>query len=279
MAGDERKASYRRSPAEIAAERERAREAGHEEWVLATRDGRPVLARTEAELEALGRSVIARKAKAAAQKVGRVFGDRRDWREAGLQIDTAVRGAAHTLTGGDENYIAAGADALLGKGGSDDLGDRYRANLAREEARDDYDRTHRSAARMIGETAGLGLIYKLAERRGTNWSRQLPPRQKGELGERLSQVKTVASGDLPIAWQARLPVSGGVTRADHATLRGRYVESKLGSYAQLSPRQREAVAEYPGVYRVDRWQDHHVGRIAGAGGVAAFWPFNRDGDW
>jgi hypothetical protein len=269
-----RSAFYNRNPQEVADERERAREAGREEWMLGTREGRSVLARTEAELEALGRSVLARKARAAAQQVGRAIGNPQNWREAGLQLDTAVRGAAHTLSGGNENMIAAGADALLGRGGPGGFTDRFRTNLAREEARDDYDRGHRSVARAVGETGGLALAYKLGERGGANWSKKL-----GELGERLSQLKTVASGDFPVASQVKLPVSGGFTRADHATLRGKYAEAKLGSYARLRPRQREAVAEYPSAYRVDRWQDQHVGRVAGAGAAAAVWPFNGDDDW
>jgi hypothetical protein len=63
---------------------------------------------------------------------------------------------------------------------------------------------------------------------------------------------------------------------DHATLRGNYVESKLGRYARPSPRQREAEAEHASRYRIDRWQDHHVGRITGAGAAAAGWPFEGE---
>jgi hypothetical protein len=269
---------YRRSPLDIEDERRRAAEAGREAWEIAARTGQHILARTQSELEALGRTHLAQKAAAAARSVRTAVTDPHVWHEAAMQANAAARGAAHTLMSGEDNRFAAGADALLGKGGAGGLGQRCHANLDREDAQDTYDRDHRPAARALGETLGVSLLFKGGHGAGTSWSKALPPKAKGNLGEDLSAIKTAMKGDWPAGAQQALPVSGGKTIVDIPTMRGNYVEAKLGRYARPSPRQREAQVEYAPRYRVDRWQDHHVGRITGVGAAAAGWPFEDD-DW
>jgi len=185
-------------------------------------------------------------------------------REAGLQMDTAMRSAADTLSMGTADEIAAGADALF-SGGVDGYRDRYEAALARELERDEYDEMHRAAARAIGESAATALLaYTGGYAVGKGVSAELAPVTKGKLGEALSVGKTLLKGDLPVKFQVRVPLSRGYTRADQATLRGYSVEAKFGPRANLRPRQIQAVEELGDTYRVDRWMPEDAGRVLGA---------------
>lgn len=76
-------------------------------------------------------------------------------REGVLQADTAARSAANTFTFGGADSLAAGLDALVpsDKG----IGERYEANLAAEQARNDYDALHRPLARQVGMGAATAL--------------------------------------------------------------------------------------------------------------------------
>lgn len=88
--------------------------------------------------------------------------------EAGMQADAFVRGAADVLTFTKADEIAAGLSAAgataLGKmtpdtGDDQPFSQRYRAELAAQQRRDAFDRTHRSILRPSGQIAGamLGL--------------------------------------------------------------------------------------------------------------------------
>jgi len=78
-------------------------------------------------------------------------------REAALQADTAVRGAANVLTFGGADYLAASLDALAEPGPSAEWKQRYEANLAQEQARDRHDKVHRPVARVSGQAGGAVL--------------------------------------------------------------------------------------------------------------------------
>ena len=83
-------------------------------------------------------------------------------REAALQVDTTMRGAANVLTFGGADHLAAGLDALIESGGLSEWKPRYEANLAQEQARNAYDKAHRPAALASGQVGGallgVGLI-------------------------------------------------------------------------------------------------------------------------
>lgn len=78
-------------------------------------------------------------------------------REAALQADTAMRGAANVLTLGGADYLAASLDALAEPSPSPGWKQRYEANLAQEQTRDRYDKLHRPAARVVGQAGGALL--------------------------------------------------------------------------------------------------------------------------
>lgn len=191
-------------------------------------------------------------------------------REAALQVDAGVRGAADMLTFGQADEMAAGANALLGIGGDGGFAERYRANLQRERTRDQYDANHRAIARTAGEVGGAGLLYVGGAGAGAARSAALPPKAKGLLGEVMSAGKTLVSGDLPMDFQAGLKLpSGRRTVADQITARGMTVEAKFGPWARLSRAQREALEALGARYRVDWWLPKHVGRVTGTASATA----------
>lgn len=83
-------------------------------------------------------------------------------REAALQVDTAMRGAANVLTFGGADHLAAGLDALIEPGGLSEWKPRYEANLAQEQARNAYDKVRRPVALASGQVGGallgVGLV-------------------------------------------------------------------------------------------------------------------------
>ncbi|MEO8113605.1 MAG: hypothetical protein ABI655_04425 [Phenylobacterium sp.] len=257
---------FRRSAEEVELERRQAEAAGRELWDQATRTGQPLLARTQAELEALGRTHIAQQALGRARAVG----NPETWREAAMQANAGVRAAADVFTLGKADELAAGAEALIGHGGPGDFRQRYQANLNREHEGDSYDATHRAIARTMGATVAEALLYKGGARAGAKAAGNLSPAAKGRLGEGMSQVKTALQLDRPIEIRiARKLEGGGYTYPDQVTRKGRIVEAKFGPRARLSPRQRQAQQEFGPRYRVDHWQPHHVGRGAGAAAAGA----------
>jgi hypothetical protein len=203
--------------------------------------------------------------------------DQDDWetssdplKEAALQADTAVRGAANVLTFGLADKAEAAVDAALGAGGPGNWRQRYDANLQQEQARNVYDSINRGIAKRFGEYGGAALGVGDGFVLGSEGSAALPIRAKGLLGEGLSAAKTVLSGDLPTDFQVRkvLP-SGRATIADQQTAKGLTVEAKFGPRARLSKNQTEAQRVFGDGYRVDRWMPAHVGNIgATAAGTA-----------
>ena len=250
---------YGRSTQEIEEEKRRALEAGRRVWNDGTRAGTKVLARTESELAALGRSELARQAL-----------------EAGGQGGAVARAAANRMTFGYADRFSAAADAAIGFGEGETFRDRYRSNLGLEAQRTQYDARHRPVAKAVGDVAGEVIAFKGVGGAGVSAVRRLPPKAKGVVGEVLSAGKTVLRGDLPVGFRRPLTVKGGRTIRDHVTLRGGSVEAKFGPTARLSPRQREAQEELGSLYRVDRWQPHHVGRITGGAGAVGVGLYDDD---
>jgi len=116
-------------------------------------------------------------------------------------------------------------------------------------------------AAVLGATVG-----SLAGGAGRAWSNSLSRSAKGQLGEGLSKVRTVARGDMPLAdGSVRLPlVGGGFTIPDHLTEGGEIAEAKFGNYARLSPRQRQAYQQPLPNYRVDHFLPRDIGAMFGA---------------
>jgi hypothetical protein len=138
------------------------------------------------------------------------------------------------------------------------------------------------AASARGGAIG-GSVGDLIGKYGAN---ALPRKVKGDLGEQLSLLKTLAEGkpdpryaEAVVGFQERLPgaVGGpGVQRevllrggrktiADHVTHDGSAVEAKFGSSARLSKAQRLARAELLDRYRIDHWLPADIGRASTVG--------------
>lgn len=260
LKGAARDAWFLRTPLEIEEERRRVEEAGRAAWNKATRTGQQVLARTQDELQALGRSELARQASQTAGQVGAV-----------------ARAAANRATFGGADHFSAAADAALGFGEGDSFRDRYRSNLPKEQERTEYDAQHRPVAKAVGDLAGEALGFKGASKAGALGVGRLPPKAKGVVGEVLSAGKSVLKGDAPKHFQVRQKLeAGGHTVLDQITRAEKFVEAKFGPTARLSRRQRQAQAQYGDRYRVDHWQPHHVGRITGGVGAGAVGIYDDD---
>lgn len=114
---------------------------------------------------------------------------------------------------------------------------------------------------------------------GARWANALKPKAKGTVGEVLSAAKTLARLEAPSGFHKQLNLKGGgYTIQDHATSAGDTVEAKLGEWADLSKRQRQAQRERGEKYRVDRWRAADVGKIFGftAGTLGAQFSAGRE---
>jgi hypothetical protein len=187
---------------------------------------------------------------------------------AGLQADTAVRSAANLVTFGLADKAEAAADALFDHSPGDWL-QHYKAALNDQVARTAFDASHRPVAQAVGRVAGVGLAAADLGLLGAETSAALPIKAKGLLGEILSGFKTVAKGDLPVAFQVRKKLDNGKTTVvDQTTARGLNVEAKFGPSASLRKNQRYAQKQWGQGYRVDWWLPRHVGYITGTAGGA-----------
>lgn len=182
-------------------------------------------------------------------------------REAGLQVDTAVRAAADVYSGGHADELSAAVSSALSGGGAA----AYQRNLRAERARDAYDAEHRRTARTIGTAAAVAIPMIGMRQDAMIWSSQLKPYRKGQLGEQLSMLKTRREGGRVVGEQVRTKLSRGYTVADHTTDLDMTVEAKFGHGARLSPAQRRAVQELADRYRVDWWGPRDAGGVAATG--------------
>ena len=87
---------------------------------------------------------------------GAVAQRREMWNPA-RQVDAFVRGAADATSLEFADEIAAGADALVGRGNGRTLGDRWRNNVRVQRAIDKADGEDAGFARNAGEVAGYGV--------------------------------------------------------------------------------------------------------------------------
>ncbi|WP_312160499.1 hypothetical protein [Phenylobacterium sp.] len=96
------------------------------------------------------------------------------------------------------------------------------------------------------------------------------PRVKGQLGEGLSYLKSVArDGRLPKT-QVRRQFEGRTTIADQVLASGALLEAKFGRWAALSRAQRAALRQLGPQYLIDHFLPKDIGRLLGAGaGVAS----------
>ncbi len=196
----------------------------------------------------------------------------REWGVVGATgggISAASRGMSDYLHGerssaaeyaGD--FVGGGADALLsrfGYGGAAGAAGGATASVATDvlDGRAPSIEHMRQAA-VAGADSGI-----LAGAAGRSWSNSLRPRQKGDLGERLSLARTLIGGDLPRFGPKRAVYPRGrKTIPDHATIRRMLVEAKFGPSAHLSRNQRVAYEFYGPGYRVDSFLPRDVGAIA-----------------
>jgi hypothetical protein len=117
----------------------------------------------------------------------------------------------------------------------------------------------------------------LTEGLGVSVASILPNKIKGELGETMSALKTLARGRIPMR-NAEAQLKNGRYAVPDQTidrkflLRGKldepeYLESKLGPSARLTGPQIQLRSESPGRFAVDAWQFGDAGKMFGAGGA------------
>jgi len=161
-------------------------------------------------------------------------------------------------------------NTLSGGGGIGALGERYGRLHAREQNTDNYNHAHRPIATTIGDLGMSTLTFGGVAKAGAKIVSQLPSRTKGMLGERMSDVRTVLSGDIPYRHGKRFNLEGGgYTFTDHQTLGGKVVEAKLGPKAKLTNPQKRAQAQLGSRYRYDHWSFDDIGRVGGGAAVGA----------
>ena len=320
-------------------------------------------------------------------------------RDAESQAGAAARGAQDALTLGLGDRIYAGGGALYDAAHGEDLGAAWRARMAAERTRDQYDAQHYGTARAAGQIAGTGVgllalgpidgalaggvrlaaatpmvareaavlggvgagggvasqaltdlqrrrlgsvgdyagsalggtVTALASVRGAPgqsaalggattsiaqdilngrrvswgdagqaalaggyaaapiglagrvWSDGLRAAQKGQLGEAMGRVRTLANGEVPLPGGRRVQVTGGpkYTVLDQETKRGLMSEQKFGrSIRRLSPNQQAAQAQFGNLYRVDHFLPRDVGAaVAYPFALLGYQQGRGDGRW
>lgn len=124
------------------------------------------------------------------------------------------------------------------------------------------------AAHLGGMSAGVldGLATHVAA--------ALPKKLKGELGERLSEFKSIARGRVPTT-KLLIPVGRDLAAVpDQIHHREffrdlpevEYLEAKFGPSTRLSRGQALLRAQNPDRFAIDAWQFRHAGRVAGLAG-------------
>lgn len=205
----------------------------------------PAMARTERASVALGGAALGVAGQGAADLIA---GRTPDWRD---YVASGVGGALTTSSVARIRPVLAAASGA---------GARSAADAALNGRVPDIDQM---SADMV-DAGYLGGVAGLVGERGSN---NLDWRVKGKQGERLSDAKSVAQGNLPTRWQFRQPLANGRwTVVDSALKRGPqdFVESKFGPTAKVRGPQIAAHKQFPGRYRDDYWMPSHVGQITGS---------------
>jgi hypothetical protein len=124
-------------------------------------------------------------------------------------------------------------------------------------------RTGEFSLENVQQNAVLGAH---AARAGDLWGRsqvdKLDFRQKGKLGEAMSEIKTYVAGQEPAGYRKKRKTSVSHTYLDSITDADLWIESKFGRGAQLSDNQKAALREFDN-YRVDWWEKPDVGKVSG----------------
>lgn len=178
-------------------------------------------------------------------------------------VSDLVRGERSSAADYAGDFVGGGTDALLSRFG---LGSGAgAAGGAAGAATTDLvngrlpSLEHLRREAVVGAEAGAtgGIV-------GRRLSNALKPMEKGRLGERMSIMRTILSGDIPRSGPKRaIKVSGRKTIPDHETVRKMLVEAKFGPKAKLSKGQRAAYEYFgPEGYRVDSFLPRDVGAIA-----------------
>lgn len=103
---------------------------------------------------------------------------------------------------------------------------------------------------------------RLGDLDGQRWAGNLHFRDKGKLGEAMSDAKTWVSGQRVTGRHKKVDLSKSHTFVDRITDAGITVESKFGPKAKLSKNQTRAMGELPN-YQVDHWSMEDVGKFTG----------------
>jgi hypothetical protein len=164
--------------------------------------------------------------------------------DPGTYKDAAIGGAAGATA---TRYSGPRAGAIV---------EAYTTEGSRGLRKGDFSLERAQQNAVLGAHAG-----RIGDHAAQSWAQGLSNQAKGKLGERMSDVKTLASGQLPIDWQVPYPTSIGETYVDSITDTGLLIESKFGR-SDLTKNQRDAAKRYEN-YRVDRWNKGHVGKAAG----------------
>ena len=190
-----------------------------------------------------------------------------------MQADTAMRRTANVLSFDAADAGEAAAYATAGYSGAPTWMERYEAAKRAQAAREAYDVAHRRGAAILGDAAGYGLAFLSGGAGAQRVVGRLSNSGKRDVGEAMSVLKTVIKGDIPVRFQARVPLrAGGRTHIDHGTLFGKkIVEAKYrtGRPATLEGQQKKAQAEFGDLYRFDRWGPMDVWRMGGGAGSGA----------
>ncbi len=189
--------------------------------------------------------------------------------EAVMQVDAAMRGAADVMSFGLANEIEAALGTRIRRADLSHIYEAWQASRARSAARTAFDVRHRGAARLGGEIAGVAMLRGGVASATTRRVEALPSLSKGNLGEFISYVRAFLRGDPVVRSQVRVNLSRGHTRADHQTLRTRFIESKLGRMARPTTPQKRAQRELGNRYLYEHFLPADVGRVVGRAGAGA----------
>jgi hypothetical protein len=178
----------------------------------------------------------------------------------------ALDDAVHGRLSPGRDYLASAAGGALGGRAALRGGAVVGGAVAGAAINGGQSLVHGSAPRIqdLADAAyGGGVLGRVGGAFGKYSSNALPRKGKEVLGETLSKVKSVARGERIRDSQVpkELP-GGGETRADHETNLG-YVEAKFGPWADTTPRQKQALRELIGKFRVDHWLPTDIGQALG----------------
>jgi hypothetical protein len=166
---------------------------------------------------------------------------------AGDLIDGQLPSAGHVLNGAHAGYLTGNVIGTVGKIAAQALPSSI------------YFKPEAAAAWRAAQ------VKRVAAGQPANKTPWL--RDKGSLGDRLSEMRSRLEFEGVSNRQKRFDLSKRYTVADHVTDAGRPVEAKFGAGAALSPAQRLAVKELDG-YRVDHFLPRDIGKLLAAPATA-----------